>query len=98
MTNTSTLADVLNAFQTFVIGESNETYERFLFNRRVQEPGERFEYFYADLQRLMSTCNYCDSCKDSILRDRIVLGINDSVVQKDLLKIRNLTLILSILY
>jgi len=67
LTNTSTLADVLAAFETFVIGESNETYERFLFNRRVQEAGERFEYFYADLQRLMTTCNYCPQCKDSSL-------------------------------
>lgn len=88
----ASINDVIASFETFIIGESNETYERFCFNRRNQEEGESFELFYADLQRLIKTCNYCDNCRQSILRDRVVLGINDSTVQKDLLKIRKLTL------
>ena len=94
--NDATIEDILERFETFIIGEVNETYERFNFNKRVQESGEKFELFYAELQRLLSTCNYCESCKESILKDRVVMGINDSNLQRDLLKIRNLSLQMTI--
>ena len=83
LANEATVNDVIMMFENFVVGEINETYERFLFNKRNQELGEKFELFYADLQRLIKTCNYCDNCKSSILKDRIVLGINDTDVQKE---------------
>ena len=73
------------------MGESNITYERFIFNKRVQEEGESFELYYADLQRLIKSCDYCDACQKSILKDRIVIGIRDANVQKDLLKVRDLS-------
>ena len=92
----ATIEEILARFDKFIIGEVNETYERFNFNKRVQESGEKFEIFYTELQRLLSTCNYCESCKESILKDRIVMGINDSNLQKDLLKIRNLSLQMTI--
>ena len=88
----ATVANIITAFDAFIIGEANETYERFVFNRRCQEDREPFELFFADLQRLIKTCNYCENCQTSILKDRIVLGIRDSTVQRDLLKIRRLTL------
>ena len=40
---------------------------------------------------LVKTCNYCDTCLDSVLRDRIVIGIIDSVTRQELVKIRKLT-------
>lgn len=86
------ITDVINQFEKFIIGECNETYERYCFNRRNQEEGESFELFFADIQRLIKTCNFCNNCRQSLLRDRIVLGVNDSLVQKDLLKVRQLTL------
>ena len=92
LSDDATIEEILARFEKFIIGEVNETYERYNFNKRIQETGEKFELFYADLQRLVKTCNYCESCKDSILKDRIVMGINDSNLQRDLLKIRNLSL------
>ena len=92
LTAESTINEVLQAFEKFVLGECNETYERFIFNKRNQEAGERFELFYAHIQRLIKTCNFCNDCQKSILRDRIVLGVQDVGLQKDLLKVRNLTL------
>jgi hypothetical protein len=88
----ATNKDMISAFDKFIVGESNETYERYCFNKRNQEEGECFELFYADLQRLIRTCNFCNDCQASLLKYRIVLGITDSSVQKDLLKIRRLTL------
>ena len=88
----STVKEIIEQFEIFIVGEANVTYERYCFNRRNQEEGENFELFLADIQRLIKTCDFCDKCRSSILKDRIVLGIRDSSVQKDLLKIRDLTL------
>ncbi|XP_014665126.1 PREDICTED: uncharacterized protein K02A2.6-like, partial [Priapulus caudatus] len=88
-----TVDEVLEQFDKFAIGEINETYERYLFNKRDQKESESFEYFHASIRSLVKTCNYCDSCVSSIIRDRIVLGIHDSSTQQALLKERNLTLV-----
>ena len=87
-----TVDQIIEKFDQFAVGEINETYERYLFNNRKQIDGERFDKFLSDLRSLIKTCSYCDNCQDSVLRDRIVLGISDSLVQTELLKVRNLTL------
>ncbi len=84
--------DIIEAFDEYIIGKANETYERLNFNKRLQKQDENFEHFYADLKRMIKTCNYCNQFEKSIIKDKIVLGINDPVTQKDLLKVNNLTL------
>ena len=37
--NTVTVADIIAKFDTFAVGEVNETYERFIFNQRRQHEG-----------------------------------------------------------
>ena len=87
-----TTAEILEKFDTFAIGEINETYERFMFNKRDQTEGETFDQFLSAIRTLIRSCNYCDNCVNSILRDRIVIGIQDTETQTALLKERNLTL------
>ena len=87
-----TVDEILDKFQEFAVGEVNETYERFIFNKRCQEDGELFDKFVSDLRTLVKSCSYCDNCINSMIRDRIVLGIRDSDVQTELLKVRKLTL------
>ena len=87
-----TVAEIIDAFDTFVVGEVNQTLERFNFGKRQQAEGESFDKFVSDLRILMKTCDYCDNCCDSILRDRIILGIQSEEIRGDLLKERNLTL------
>ena len=87
-----TVEEIIAQFEQFAVGEINETYERFVFNKRIQSETESFETFLTSIRSLVKTCNYCANCLDSILRDRIVLGINDSSTQTALLKERNLTL------
>ena len=87
-----TEAEILQKFEEFAVGETNETYERFIFNKRDQHADESFESFLSAIRSLMKTCNYHQNSIDSILRDRIVLGIRDTESQKTLLKERNLTL------
>ena len=44
------------------------------------------------LRELSNTCGFCDKCRESIIRDRIVIGLRDPEVIKKLCAVRNLTL------
>lgn len=87
-----TVPEIIAKFDSFAIGEVSVTYERFVFNRRAQKEGENFETFLAAIRTLIRTCDYCGDCHDSILRDRIVLGVKNDDTQESLLKEQNLTL------
>ena len=41
---------------------------------------------------MVKTCNFCDNCIDSLIRDRIVLGVREKEARSALLKKRELTL------
>ena len=86
------LDDILKKFDEYFIGETNETYERYTFNSRNQEAGETIESYVTVLRTLAQTCNFCDCIKDSLLRDRIVLGVTNNQMRKRLLEQRELTL------
>jgi hypothetical protein len=85
------LDPILVAFEKFCIGAVNVTYERYVFNRRVQESGERFDVFLGEIRRLARSCEFA-AVEDSLLRDRIVVGIRDDSTRHKLLQIRDLTL------
>ena len=74
------------------IGEVNEIYERYCFNKRDKLLTESVNYFVAELKTLAKTCNFCDCLCDSIIRDRIVPGIKDEQTTKNLLRIQDLTM------
>lgn len=83
---------ILSKFDTFTIGEANETYERYIFNNRVQSETESFDEYLTAIRTLSQTCNFCNCLKDSLLRDRIVTGIRDAQTRKRLLQDSKLTL------
>ena len=87
-----TVQQIMDKFEAYAVGEINDTMERFLFHHRVQKEGEDFESFLTDTRRLSQTCKFCDDCKESMIRDRIVLGIRDDDTRQSLLKERNLSL------
>ena len=87
--------NVIEAFERHCVGETNVTYERYEFNRRVQEPAERFDNFLAAIRRLVRTCEY-GTLEESILRDRIVMGIRDDATRRKMLQTRKLTLEMAI--
>ena len=82
---------VIQAFDSYAVGETNETYERFVFHMRKQER-ESVEAYIAALRTLLQTCNFCDNCVNSVLHDIIMLGIRNRDIQSELLKVRNLEL------
>lgn len=48
---------VIELLEAYFIGETNEIYEAYLFNQRVQV-GESFDSFLTALRTLAKTCNF----------------------------------------
>ena len=71
-----------------MIGEVNETYERYMFNSRDQEADEFIDAYVAALRKSALTCNLCSCLHDSIIRDGIVLGVRSKQLRKRLLQER----------
>ena len=86
------LSKIIEKFDQYTIGELNETFERYNFNLRNQEENESIDAYVTALRTLAKTCNFCDCMRDSILRDRIVLGVRDKHTRKRLLQERKLDL------
>ena len=87
-----TVAEIVAKFDEYAIGEVNVTYERYTFNKRQQNDGETFDPYLAELRTLIKTCDYCENCRPSILRDKIVIGIRNSDTRTELLKTKNIPL------
>ena len=86
---------VVAKFREHCVGETNVTYERYVFNKRSQDTGESFDTFLADLRRLIKTCEY-GALEESILKDRIVMGIHNDTTRRKLLQTRQLTLAVAV--
>ena len=86
------LTIIMKKFDAHIMGEVNETYERYKYNKRDQALGESIDDYVSSLKDLAKTCNFCDCLKDTLLRDRIVLGIKDNATRKVLLQKRRLSL------
>ena len=57
-----------------------------------QQEGESMDKYIAELRILAQSFNFCNCLHDSLIRDRIVLGIKDSGARKRLLQQQQLTL------
>ena len=86
---------VVKKFEDYCNPKKNETYERYVFNSRNQAPGESFEQFVIDLKIKAKSCGF-DTLKDSMIRDRIVLGVNNPRIRERLLREDNLDLVSAI--
>ncbi|KAK3739349.1 hypothetical protein RRG08_041669 [Elysia crispata] len=86
------LEDIIKKFEAYILGETNETFERYKFNKRNQGEHESIYQFVTALKTLAATCNFCDFMKDSLLRDRLVTGVFSGDTRKRLLEQRKLTL------
>ena len=82
---------VLQKLEEFCVGNKNEIYERYLFNKRDQAAGESIDTYVASLRSLSKTCNY-GALTDNLIRDRMVVGIFDKGIRKKLLQESKLTL------
>ena len=91
---TDTAQDIISKLDELILGTLNETFERYKFNTRSQKPGESIDMYVGDLKILARTCGFCTctDLKDTLVRDRIILGVSDLELRKVLLHERNLSL------
>lgn len=90
---TDTVAQILNKIQGRIIGVRSETFDRYRFNSRKQQPNESVDTYVAALRLMIDQCNYtATNLRDSLIRDRIVMGISDETTRARLLQTPDLTL------
>lgn len=70
---------------------SNVIRERFAFHRTVQEAAESIDEFVAKLRGLAERCGFQERL-DEMVRDRLVVGVKDEAVQRELLAESELSL------
>lgn len=77
---------VLYHFSDYLAPLKSEVFDRFRFNKRIQQPGEPFDTWLVELRSMVKSCNYgTDAVVNSILRDQIVLGVaSDHIREKSL--------------
>ncbi|GFO18311.1 Zinc knuckle domain containing protein [Plakobranchus ocellatus] len=80
----ATYNETLSALDGYFNSKKNNTiFARAIFNRRVQQSGESVDAFIQDLHRLADECNYL-TLKEELIRDRIVVGVRDDELSKQL--------------
>ena len=84
---------VLKKFEEYCQPCKNVPFERYRFNRRVQEPGETYDQYRTALLKIAEGCEFQMITQDEILRDRLVFGIRDNKAKERLLRKSKLTLV-----
>ena len=82
---------VLGKFNDYFKVRKNVIFERARFNRRNQLKGEPAEQYITELYRLVETCEY-GNLTPEMIRDRLVIGIQDSRLSERLQMDPELTL------
>ena len=65
--NRRKLAEIIKEFDNYAVGETNETYEHYIFNSREQKEGEPIDSYVAELRTLAQLCNFCTCLQDSLI-------------------------------
>ena len=61
-----------------------EIMERFKFNTRVRKTSESIATYVSELRTIAKNCNFCETL-ETMLRDRLVCGANNPIIQCRLL-------------
>ena len=65
--NRRKLSEIIKEFGKYAIGETNKTYERYVFNSRDQKEGESMDAHVGELRTLTQSCNFCTCLHDTFL-------------------------------
>lgn len=82
---------VKTAFDSYFVPRKNVIYERAKFNKRVQQQTEPVDSFITALYALADNCEY-GALHDELLRDRLVVGLQDSSLSERMQLDKDLTL------
>ncbi|XP_062557412.1 uncharacterized protein LOC134222284 [Armigeres subalbatus] len=85
-----TLAKVIAAFDDYCLPRKNIAMEAFKFNTIAQKERQTFTEFETELRTQIQYCEFkCQQCQtsysDRMLRDRIIIGVQDKKLQLKLL-------------
>ncbi len=89
-------AKCLQSLKEYFEPKRNEIYERYIFYTCDQGPEEPVDTWVTRLRQLIKQCNFAQAERDSLLRDRIVLGTTDKAARLRMLREKDLTLNLAI--
>lgn len=84
MPNDKSFSQLVDVLKNHYDPKPSEIIQRFHFNSRVRKHGESVATYLAELRALAQHCNFEASLED-MLRDRLVVGINDPALQQRLL-------------
>ena len=82
---------VLLKFEEHCEPKKNVSYERYKFFSRAQESGESIDQYVTILRKLCETCEF-GTLNNSLIKDRNVLGVNNTKRRERLLRVPDLTL------
>ena len=82
---------VMEKFTQYCVPRKNLIYERYAFNTRNQQEGESVDTYVTDLKWKAQSCEYGE-LSDSLIRDRLVVGIRDARLKEKMLIKEDLTL------
>ncbi|KAG0435626.1 hypothetical protein HPB47_018387 [Ixodes persulcatus] len=84
---------IVDAIKNHVNPRPSELYARYAFSKRDQNDGESVASYVTELHKLAENCGFSDTQLplSIILRDRLVFGVADAVVQQRLLAEKSLT-------
>jgi hypothetical protein len=83
--------EALAKIEKYCSPKKNVVVEGHIFNTRKQGPSEKVDTFITDLRILAKSCEF-ENLHDSLIRERIVCGINSDIVRGRLLRESDLTL------
>ncbi|XP_072937556.1 uncharacterized protein [Epargyreus clarus] len=90
-TTERTFQNVVELFEKYFAPQKNIVFSRYQFFKRVQEDGECFDSFQTSIKLLACKCEFGEQL-NSLIRDRIVIGVKDVVLQEKLLALGDLSL------
>ena len=82
---------VLQIFEEHCEPKKSVSYERYKFFSRAQESGETIDQYVTVLRKLGETCEF-GTLRNSLIKDRIVLGVSNCKTRARLLRVQELTL------
>jgi len=80
---------ILKMFEARCVPVKNVIYECYIFNKRVQKPGENVDHYIMDIISWLNIVS--GEVKDDLIRDKLVSGIREDKVHEKLLGIKHLT-------
>ena len=78
---------IIQELRTHFVPQRNVLYERFMFNSTTQKQNESIDEFVVRLRQSAESCEF-ENLKDSLIRDRVVIGTTDEAGRERLLRER----------